>query len=115
MPKMKKEEYKKLTDDVMQAVKKAIAGDDELREMFESCLELQFRALPKHKETIRTLQGIYGFLRHCDDTKTPRTMFINNALHDLRECVENHTEGLFSPRLSRFVGYVSQNKELQYY
>lgn len=112
---MKKEEYKKLTKCVMDAVKNAMAGDDELRAAFANGLEPEFRALPKHKETIRTLQGIYGFLRHCDDTKTPRTMFVNNALHDLRECVNNYTEGWFSPRLSRFVGYVPQNKELQYY
>ena len=112
---MKKEEYKKLTDDVMQAVKKAMAGDDDLREMFESCLEQDFRALPKHKETIRTLQGIYGFLRYCDDTESSRTTFVNNALHDLNECAKNYTEGWFSPRLSRFVGYIPKNKELQRY
>lgn len=50
---MRKEEYEKLTDNVMQAIKKAMAGDSELREMFEDCLEQDFRALPKHKETIR--------------------------------------------------------------
>lgn len=112
---MKKEEYKRLTETVIQAVKKAMAGDDELREMFEDCLEQDFRALPKHKETIRTLRGIEGYLWHCDDTKTPRTTFVNNALHDLNECTKNYTEKWFSPRLSRFVGYESKNKELKFY
>lgn len=112
---MEKEEYKKLTDDVMQAVKKAMAGDKEFIAAFTNGLELEFRALPKHKETTRTLQGIYGFLRHCDDTKTPRTMFVSNALHDLRECVNNYTERWFSPMLSRWAKYEPINKELQYY
>ena len=112
---MKKEEYQQLTEEVMQAVKKAMTGDDELKEMFESGLESDFKALPKHRETMRTLKGIKGFLRHCDDTKTPRTTFVFNALHDLNECVNNYTEKWFSPRLSRFVDYEPKNKELMYY
>lgn len=109
---MKKKEYQQLTDTVMQAVKKAMAGDNDLREMFEDCLEQDFRALPKHKGTIRTLRGIEGYLWHCDDTKTPRPTFVNNALHDLNECAKNYTEKWFSPRLSRFVGYEPKSKEL---
>lgn len=76
---MKKEEYEQLTEEVMQAVKKAMAGDHELKDMFENGLEPDFKALPKHRETIRTLKGIKGFLRHCDDTKIPRTNFVFNA------------------------------------
>lgn len=112
---MKKEEFKQLIETVMQAVKKAMAGDSDLKEMFETGLEQDFRALPKHKEVIRTLKGIEGFLRHCDDTKTPRTTFVFNALHDLSECAKNYTEKWFAPRLSRFVDYEPQNKELTYY
>lgn len=112
---MKKDEFQQLTETVMQAVKKAMAGDTELRETFETCIEQNFRALPKHKEVIRTLKGIVGYLRHCDDTKTPRPTFVCNALHDLSECAENYTEKWFAPRLSRFVDYEPKNKELTYY
>lgn len=112
---MEKEEYKQLTAEVMQAIKKAMAGDDDLKETFANGLELEFWALPMQNETILTLQGIYGFLRHCDDTRTPRTMFVNNALHDLRECVDHYTETWFAPRLSRFATYKPQNAELRYY
>lgn len=92
-----------------------MAGDDKLREGFMNGLELEFRALPMCDETIHTLQGIYGFLHHCEETRTPRTMFVNNALHDLRECVDHRTEKWFAPRLSRFVGYVPKNNRLSHY
>lgn len=112
---MKKEEYSQLVHRIMQSIKKAMAGDAQLRELFEVGLELDFMALPKHRQTIRTLKGIEGYLWHCDATKTPRPTFVFNALHDLSECVKNHTENWFSPRLSRFVDYEPQNKELMYY
>ena len=112
---MKKEEYQQLIETVMQAVKKAMAGDTDLKVMFETALEPDFKALPKRKEVIRTLKGIKGYLHHCDDTKTPRTTFVYNALHDLNECVENYTEKWFSPRLSRFDDYEYKNKELTHY
>lgn len=112
---MKKQEYKELTNQVMDAVKKAMADDEEQKELFAECLEAEFRELPKHKETVRTLRGIYGFLRFCDDNKTPRSQFVFNAVHDISECVRNYTEKWYSPRLSRYADYTPKNETILNY
>ncbi len=101
--------YRQLTHTVISAIKIAIAGDEKLRGYSVDKLELAFRALPMCSETIRTLQGIYGYLNYCEDTRIPYAIFVKNAIHDLRECVDCRSETGFSPRLSKFVGYVTEN------
>lgn len=112
---MTKKEYQTLLNEVMGYVKTAIGGDSDLLGMFEVGTESDFRELPKHRETIRTLKGIYGFLRYCDDNKQPRTSFVFNALHDLSNCVNDYLEKWYSPRLSRFANYEPKSNELKYY
>lgn len=102
---MKKQEYKELTNNVIEIIIKAIDNDSELLEMFEG-VENKFRKLPKHKETIRTLKGIIGYYAWCEE-RDKKDSFLFNALHDLSECSKNYLESWFSPRLGRYVDYQS--------
>ncbi len=93
----------------MSAIKIAIAGDEKLRGYPVDKIERAFRALPMCGETIRTLQGIYGYLDYCEDNRIPYAIFVKNAMCDLQECVDCRSETWFSPRLSKFVGYATKN------
>ena len=101
--------YRQLTHTVFSAIKIAIAGDEKLRGYSVDKVELAFRALPMCSETIRTLQGIYGYLNYCEDNRVPYCKFVRDAMFDLRNCVACRSETVFSTRLSKFVEYVPKN------
>ena len=107
---MKRNDYlqlRKEVNDLLIEKTKVIYPDDlEMQEIVENNLLKDFSKLPKHPETIRTLQGIKGFNVFLGTTEPyDNQQFVTNAIHDLSECIKNGLEPWFSPRLNRFVGY----------
>lgn len=99
---MTQEEYLRLTDDVMDIIKKELEDDPELQKEFEDDLEKEFRRLPQHENTILALQGIKGFADYCKVEKDPSQYLIGYALHDIIECIRHYKEAWFCPKLNRF-------------
>lgn len=100
---MNKQEYNELTEQAITLILSAI-NDPELKDVFENGMKIDFRALPKCKETIRTLKGIIGYYAWCEE-KGKKDSFLFNALHDISECSKNYLESWFSPRLGRYADY----------
>ncbi len=109
---MKQQEYDSLLQEVMTQInaKAAIvySDDQSLVNDIEDLTLIQFKSLPVHPETIKTLKGIKGFsvylnqrgLKELDDIT-----FITNSLHDLDACLKDGLKPWFSPRLLIFVDY----------
>lgn len=109
---MKKQEYNELVDKVVNLIVNAIGEDKDMKNDFEDWTEPNLRVLPKHKETIRTMQGIIGFHKYIQSkpAEERNSDFLFNALHDVYECIKNYDEKWYSPRLSRYVNFKSDTE-----
>lgn len=103
---MKEQKYRELVDKAMMLIIDDI-DDADLLNAFSSW-EKQFRALPNHKETIKTVKGIIGFYDYCQ-AENMQPAFIFSAIHDVIECCKNYTEPWFAPRLERFAKHTHNN------
>ena len=109
---MEQKEYDALLEEVLAQVKAKVAivywDDQALVNDIEDTTLLQFKSLPIHTETIKTLKGIKGFseyLKHRGLKELDDIGFVTNSLHDLDACRKDGLQPWFSPRLSRFVDY----------
>lgn len=99
---MKKIEFQTLKEKVIELISESIKQDSDMTESFNNSItKSAFENLPKHKDVIRTCNGIIGFHKFCNE-KNMIDNFAHNALHDIRECALNYKEPWFSPRTARY-------------
>lgn len=102
---MKTKTFAELKSQVYDLLEKHMQSDPELLEAFQNNLKPQFDAMPRSKAGKLVLKGIIGFQSYIEQSGGKTSSIVSNALHDLREFVDNGTQKWFSPRIRRYIDY----------
>lgn len=82
-------------------------------ELFDEyvALTLQHRMLPAVPLVEETYKGIIGYYNYLQQNSCDTTPFLQDALHDLAECLHFQRSDGYSPRTAGYVHFYGQEQE----